>query len=212
MRGVWASYLMLACYYPQGKQLASGVIVCRPVNLTINVSYALHHPSGIHQATHPSEPGNTPLSNPNVATHQINNSVYMSSTQHKTRDSQTHTSITHTHTHTHTPTSPLSTMWSSPPSRRSSSLNQSPALLEVRDSSVSMARWPVCRETIISLKHSFARHTTHSQSLLNKHSSYDMVFVLMMMMIHWNEHNRQTLLTNWPFEMQIKCNSLIWLF
>lgn len=39
---------------------------------------------------------------------------------------------------------PLSTMWSKPPSSRSSSLNQSPALLEVRESSVSMARCPVC--------------------------------------------------------------------
>lgn len=38
---------------------------------------------------------------------------------------------------------PLSTIWSKPPSSRSSSLNQSPALLEVRESSVSMARWPV---------------------------------------------------------------------
>ena len=55
--GVWASYVMLACYYPQGNQLASGVIGCRPVNLTINVSYALHHPPGIRQAKHPSEPG-----------------------------------------------------------------------------------------------------------------------------------------------------------
>lgn len=39
---------------------------------------------------------------------------------------------------------PLSTMWSKPPSSRSSSLNQSPALLEVRERSVSMARCPVC--------------------------------------------------------------------
>lgn len=41
---------------------------------------------------------------------------------------------------------PLSTMWSSPPSSRSSSLNQSPARFEVRDSNVSMAKWPVYRE------------------------------------------------------------------
>lgn len=41
---------------------------------------------------------------------------------------------------------PLSTMWSSPPSSRSSSLNQSPARFEVSDSNVSMAKWPVCRE------------------------------------------------------------------
>lgn len=37
-------------------------------------------------------------------------------------------------------------MWSSPPSSRSSSLNQSPARFEVSDSNVSMAKWPVCRE------------------------------------------------------------------
>ena len=41
---------------------------------------------------------------------------------------------------------PLSTMWSSPPSSRSSSLNQSPARFDVSDSNVSMAKWPVCRE------------------------------------------------------------------
>lgn len=41
---------------------------------------------------------------------------------------------------------PLSTIWSRPPSSRSSSLNQSPALLEVNDRSVSMARCPVCRD------------------------------------------------------------------
>lgn len=38
---------------------------------------------------------------------------------------------------------PLSTIWSNPPRSLSSSLNQSPALLEVRESRVSMARWPV---------------------------------------------------------------------
>lgn len=42
---------------------------------------------------------------------------------------------------------PLSTTWSSPPSSRSSSLNQSPARFEVRDSNVSMAKWPVYKET-----------------------------------------------------------------
>lgn len=41
---------------------------------------------------------------------------------------------------------PLSTMWSRPPSSRSSSLNQSPALLEVSDNNVSMARWPVYKK------------------------------------------------------------------
>lgn len=41
---------------------------------------------------------------------------------------------------------PLSTMWSKPPKSRSSSLNQSPALLDVRESNVSIARWPVYKK------------------------------------------------------------------
>lgn len=38
---------------------------------------------------------------------------------------------------------PLSTIWSRPPRSRSSSLNQSPARFEVRDSNVSIAKCPV---------------------------------------------------------------------
>lgn len=52
---------------------------------------------------------------------------------------------------------PLSTIWSKPPSSRSSSLNQSPALLEVKDSSVSIARWPVWRKGFKFIHHSVPR-------------------------------------------------------
>lgn len=49
------------------------------------------------------------------------------------------------------PTVPLSTIWSRPPRSRSSSLNQSPARFEVRDSNVSIAKCPVWKSEVLEL-------------------------------------------------------------
>ena len=40
---------------------------------------------------------------------------------------------------------PVSAIWSSPPTRQSSSLNHSPARLEVNDNKDSMARYSLCK-------------------------------------------------------------------
>lgn len=53
---------------------------------------------------------------------------------------------------------PLSIMWSRPPKSRSSSLNQSPALLEVRESNVSIAKWPVYKK---QPRHHYHHHMIH---------------------------------------------------
>ena len=51
LRGVWASYLMLACYYPQGKQLASGVIGLLTCQSHYKRLRYQHNP--MHQTRHP---------------------------------------------------------------------------------------------------------------------------------------------------------------